>query len=92
MCDMFNHGANQEVEVTYNPSTGNCYTYAGQDVHGINNYGNGDGHDDAAINIGGDGDRTTGPHPVRQNFMIFLGRGVSLAFFGIFLCEKESIF
>jgi hypothetical protein len=32
MCDMFNHGANPEVEVAYDPNTGDCYAYALIDV------------------------------------------------------------
>jgi hypothetical protein len=31
--------------------------------------------------LAANGDFTTRPHPVHQNFMIFLGMGVSLAFF-----------
>lgn len=32
MCDMFNHGADPEVEVTFDPSTGDCYAYSTVDV------------------------------------------------------------
>lgn len=32
MIDMFNHGAEPEVEISYDGSTGDCYAYASYDI------------------------------------------------------------